>query len=57
MDGSNHGGPDLLLLATHDFLQEVYGDVVIWRKVYANVTGEEVVDLSFVPVLASKLFG
>ena len=57
MDGSDHGGPDLLLLATHEFLQEVYSDVVIWRKVYANVTGEEVVDLPFVPVLASELFG
>ena len=57
MYGSDHGGPDLLLLTTHYFLQEVYGDVVIWRKVYANVTGEEVVDLSFVPVLASELFG
>ena len=57
MHGSDHGGPDLLLLTTHYFLQEVDGDVVKWRKVDANVTGKEVVDLLFALILACKLFG
>ena len=57
MYGADHGGPDLLLLTTHYFLQEVDGDVVKWRKVDANVTGKEVVDLPFALILACKLFG
>ena len=57
MYGSDHGGPDLLLLTTHYFLQEVDGDVVKWRKVDANVTSKEVVDLPFALILACKLFG
>ena len=57
MYGSDHGGPDLLLLTTHYFLKEVDGDVVKWRKVDANVTGKEVVDLPFALILACELFG
>ena len=47
---------DHLLLAIHEFFQEVYGYVVVRRQVSANITSEEVVALSLTTVLGLELF-
>ena len=55
VDRPDHGGAEHLLLASHEVLQEVDGDIVVRRQVDANIGGEEVVDLALAPVLRCEL--
>ena len=55
MDRADLGGAQHLLLASHEVLQEVDGDVVIRRQVDANIRSQEVVYLALAPILGSEL--
>ena len=57
MYGPDHVCTQHLLLAVHELLEEVYGDVVVWREEDADVAGEEIIDLSFALVFGLKFFG
>ena len=46
-----------LLLARDQILEEVDGDLLVRRKIYASVDREEVVALSLAGVLCAKLLG
>jgi hypothetical protein len=57
VDGFNHLGVYHGLLAAHQLLQEVDGDVVVRGQIHAHVRGEEVVDLALAAVLGRELLG
>ena len=57
MNGADHGGPQHPLLTHHELLEEVDGDVVVWREEDSNVEGEKIVDLDFASVLRRELLG
>ena len=55
--GADHGSPQHPLLTHHELLEEVDGDVVVWREEDSNVAGEKIVDLAFASVLRRELLG
>ena len=55
VDGFHHLCIDHGLLAAHEVLQEVDGNVVIWGQVHAHVRGEKVIDLALAAVLGREL--
>ena len=57
MNGSDHCRSKHLLLAHHELLKEIYGDVVVRREEDADVAREEVVDLALASVLGCELLG
>ena len=57
IDGLHHLGAEHGLLAVHELLEKVDGDIVVWRQVDADVGGEEVVHLALAAVLGRELLG
>ena len=55
MNSSNHGRPEHLLLAHHELLEEVDGNVVVRRQEDADVARKEVVDIALATILRSEL--
>jgi len=56
MNGPDHGSSEHLFLSSHEFFEEIDGDVVIWWKVYTTVRGEKIINFALAPVLSSKFF-
>jgi hypothetical protein len=57
VDGPDLGGPEQLLLAGHELLEEVNRDVVVRREVDPHVGRQEVVDFSLGSILRCELLG